>query len=215
MRSSKQLFPIFTAVAMLVAAEAHAAKVDMKDPRRALGREDDIRVDAQLFQDQVASSAPLNVTYQVQNLTNAPIAIADKVVGVTYDEDARTITMSIGAEIPEETMPHLVVIAPGMKKTMTASGVFNVALSNSRFAPTPQYVQVRVNVLRDLTPFRDLIVKSTQATAPVALPNALFDTWLDASDTILCNAVPVRWSAAGGKDRLPSAEQRMPAVGTW
>lgn len=215
MKSSKQLFPIFTAIAMLVAAEAHAAKVDMKDPRRALGREDDIRVDAQLFQEQVASSTPLNVTYQVQNLTNAPIAIADKVVSVSYDEDARTITMSIGAEIPEETMPHLVVIPPGTKKTMTAGGVFNVAVANTRLAPVPQYVQVRVNVLRDLTAFRDLILQSSQATAPVTLPSALFDTWLDANDTILCNAVPVRWSATPGKNSLPSAEQRMPAVGTW
>ena len=215
MKSSKQLIPLFAAATFVFAVTAQAARIDMKDPRRALGREDDIRVDCEMTQDTISRSGPISVTYRVENLTNAPIAIADKVVSVSYDEDARTITMSIGAEIPEETMPHLVVIPPGTKKTMTAGGVFNVAVANTRLAPVPQYVQVRVNVLRDLTAFRDLILQSSQATAPVALPSALFDTWLDANDTILCNAVPVRWSATPGKNSLPSAEQRMPAVGTW
>jgi len=215
MKSSKQLIPIFTAVVMLIAAEARAAKVDMKDPRRALGREDDIRVDVQLFQDQISSSTPLNVTYQIQNLTTVPIAIADKVVSVSYDQDERTIMLSIGAEIPADTMPHVVVIPPGMKKTLTAGGVFNVAVANNRFAAAPQYVQVRVNVLRDLTAFRDLIARSSESAAPIPLPNALFDTWLDANDTILCNSIPVRWNGSGSKDKLPTAEQRMPAVGTW
>ena len=205
MKSSKQLVPIFAAAVLLSTAAAHAAHVDMKDPRRALGREDDIRVDAQLFQDAISSSTPVNVTYQVQNLTDEPIAIADKVISVSYDEDSRTITLSVGAEIPEKTMPHLVVIGPGAKKTLTAGGVVNVAVPSTRSSLAPQYFQVRVNVLRDLTAFGDLITRSSQAAAPIPIPAALFDTWIDAVDTILCNSVPVRWSNQAPRN-TPTAE---------
>jgi Flp pilus assembly protein TadG len=213
MKSSRQFIPIFAAAA-LIAATAQAARVDMKDPRRSLGREDDIRVDAQLAQDVVANNAPLTVTYQIQNLTPSPIAIADKVSAVSYDEDSFTITISIGAEVPEETLPHLVVIAPGGKKTLTAGGVFNVPATNVRLGRVPRYAQVRVNLLRDLTAFRDLIAQTARAM-PVALPGTMFDTWLDASDTIFCNPIPVRWNAAGGSKDVPTAEQRSPSVGTW
>ena len=215
MKSSKQFVPIFAVAAILAAASAQAAHVDMKDPRRALGREDDIRVDAQLFQDSVANNSPLNVTYQIQNLTASPIAIADRVASVSYDEDSQTITLSIGAEVPDTNMPHLVVIAPGAKKTLTSGGVFNAPVANSRLARVPQYFQVRVNVLRDLTPFRDLIARQTgQTIASVPLPTALFDKWLDSNDTIECNVIPVRWNAGGGPKDVPTAEQRTPA-GTW
>ena len=217
MKSSKQLVPIFAAATFLVAVTAHAARIDMKDPRRALGREDDIRVDCEMAQDSISRSAPINVTYRIQNLTNAPIAIADKVSSVSYDEDSRTITLSIGAEIPEETVPHLVVIGPGMKKTLTAGGIVSVAIANkgAHSNTTPMYVQVRVNVLRDLAAFRDLITQSDQGTKSVAFPGALFDPWIDATASVFCNSIPVHWSAGAGKDDPPSAEQRLPSSGMW
>src|SRR5213595_2857471 len=96
---SRQFAPFFAAVVFLAAAEAQAAHVDMKDPRRALGREDDIRVDAELFQDIVSPSTPLSVTYQIKNLTESPIAVADKVTAISYDDESQTITLEIGAEI--------------------------------------------------------------------------------------------------------------------
>ena len=211
----RQLIPIFAAASLLITAAAQAARVDMKDPRRSVGREEDIRVDAQIVQDAVSNSAPINVTYQVQNLTQTPIAIADKITSVSYDEDSRTINFSVGAEIPNETMPHLVVIAAGAKKTLTAGGVLSVAIPTARAARGTMYVQVRVNVLRDLTSFRDLIAQSSHAAAPIPIPNTLFDTWIDATDTILCNAIPVRWSNTPQRGDTPTAEQRTPSVGTW
>jgi len=215
MKSSKQLIPIFAATAfLLTAAAAQAARVDMKDPRRAVGREEDIRIDAEIFQDAVSNSAPINITYQVQNLTESPIAIADKTVAVSYDEDSRTITLSVGDEIPQETLPHLVVIAPHTKKTLGAGGVLNVAIPAQRVSRAAMYVQVRVNVLRDLRPFQDLMARS-HSSASVPIPSALFDTWIDATDTILCNAIPVRWEGGPSKGGTPTAEQRTPSVGTW
>src|SRR5215212_7819657 len=96
--------------ALLITTAAHAAKVDMKDPRRAVGREDDVRVDAELAQDTVASPAKVGVTYQIQNLTQSAIAIADKISEASYDADTQTITVAFGAEVPDgATMPHLVI----------------------------------------------------------------------------------------------------------
>src|SRR6266496_131699 len=98
MQSSK---PFFAAVivATIGAGAASAAHVDFKDPRRALGREGNVRIDAELAQDMVSSNSPLNVTYQVENLTNSTIAIADKVGDAAFDMDSRTITLAIGAEV--------------------------------------------------------------------------------------------------------------------
>src|ERR1051326_1747886 len=125
MKSSKQLVPFFAATLLLTVATAQAARVDMKDPRRSVGREENIRVDAELFQDAVSNSSPINITYQVQNLTDVPVAIADKSVVVSFDDEERTITLSVGDEIPQETMPHLVIIPPHTKKTLTAGGVLS------------------------------------------------------------------------------------------
>ena len=110
MRSSKAVAPIFTAM-ILVGAAAQAAHIDMKDPRRALGREDDVRVDAQLLRDTVSSSSPISVTYRVQNLSSGWIALADKVATTDFDAETRTITVAIGAEVPKDgVLPHGTVI---------------------------------------------------------------------------------------------------------
>jgi hypothetical protein len=52
--------------------------------------------------------------YQIQNLTSQPIAVADKLCDITYDSDSRTITLTVGSEVPKGgEMPHLTVIGPG------------------------------------------------------------------------------------------------------
>src|SRR5216117_1018966 len=104
--------PWAVALAVLITTTAiQAAKVDMRDPRRAVGREDDVRVDAELSQEAVSAHAKVGVTFQIQNLTPAPIALADKISDTTYDSETQTITISFGAEVPDgANMPHLVVI---------------------------------------------------------------------------------------------------------
>jgi hypothetical protein len=163
----------------------------MKDPRRAVGREGDIRVDAVLSQETLTANSSLGVTYQVENRTNATIAIADKIVDVTYDSDERTVTFAIGSEVPQATMPHLVTIAPGQKRVLQAGGLVRVAVSRERspFRGTPQLVQIKVNVLRDVQPFAHVA-----AAQPIS--DALFDRWVDTNDAIQLNPVPVHWREA-------------------
>jgi hypothetical protein len=195
MRFSKPFVP---AVALtLIAGVSLAARVDLKDPRRALGREDNIRVDAQITPETISSSAPLNVTYQVENLTQAPIAVADKVIDMSYDDDSRTITLALGAEVPTgSAMPHLVVIAPGEKRVFSRGTLVRVVMSSVRapWTAVPQFVQIKVSVLRDVMPFAALIEQQRRSTTPPALPNEMFDRWVESTASVYLNAIPVRWT---------------------
>ena len=193
MRFSKPFVP---AVALTLVGAAFAARVDLKDPRTALGREDNIRVDAQLAQDSISSNAPLNVTYQVENLTQSPIALADKVTDTSYDDDSRTITLALGAEIPTgSTMPHLVVIASGEKRVFRSGALVHIVLPSVRtpWTAVPQFVQIKVNVLRDVRPFAALIEQQRRSATAPALPNGMFDRWVESTGAVYLNAIPVRW----------------------
>lgn len=195
----KQGFLAFAASTILSAAAAYAGDgIDMNEPRRALGREDDIRVDAQLVRDTVSAGTPVAITYQIQNFTDEPIAIADKISDASYDDDTRTITLSVGAEVPDDgAMPHMVTIAAGDKKTLRASALpalSAVALRGS-YASGPRFVQVKVTILRDTAPFSAIVERQT-------LSDALFDRWLEATDTIFLNTLPVHWVPS----TLPTAD---------
>jgi hypothetical protein len=212
MKSSR----LFAVLVALYTTVSYAANVDMKDPKRALGREDNIRVDAQLFDDKVASNAPISVIYQVQNLSQNFIAIADKVCDSTYDPDSRTIVVSIGAEVPANTtMPHLVTIAPGEKKVLKAGTTAHVLIAGVRspFRAEPRYVQIKVNILRDAKLFQPLIDAQNRAPqTPVPLADKLFDSWLDTNDAIDLNAIPVQWTGRGAS-AVTEADQSTPGDG--
>lgn len=197
MKSSK-LFA--AAVLSFVAVAGRAANsIDMTDPRRALARDDDVRIDAVLVEDTVSSGSPVGVTYQVENLSSHSIAIADKVCDISYDIDSRTITLSFGSDVPKDgQMPHLTLIAPGQKKTLTGGAILHVAAASttrSVFASIPQYVEIAVNVLREVAPFEQLIAEQDHAARALSLTDKQFDQWLESNDTILLNAIPVHYSA--------------------
>jgi hypothetical protein len=196
MKSSSRI-AVAVAVFLLISSTANAAGVDFKDPRRALGREDDIRVDAQMLQETLSPGSAISVTYQVENLTSAPIAIADKVAGASFDPDSLTITVSIGAEIPEGTaMPHLTTIPPGQKRAFRIGAAAQVLVANARspWARVPRFVQIVVNVLHDLKPFANLIDQQAKSAVAPPLPNDLFDTWVASVSSVELNVLPVRWS---------------------
>jgi hypothetical protein len=216
MKDSRLLVLLIAVITLLHTAAANAGGVDMKDPRRALALEDDVRIDAQITQDEVFSGSPVNVTYQVQNLAGVPVAVADKICDTSYDADSQTITVSIGSEIPSGTiMPHLAIIKPGEKRTFSTGATVHIALpsgARSPFVAYPRYVQVKVNVLRDLTPFATLIDQQQKlATGGPAMSDQLFDTWIESNDAIFLNAIPVRWKANQRSLTDNSADMARPA----
>jgi hypothetical protein len=187
---------VVVAATLLTSAVVRAAHVDFKDPRRALGREDNIKVDAEMVQDTISAGAPISIVVQIENLTSSPIAIADKIADATYDPDSQTISMTVGAEIPQETMPHLMIVAPGRSCTFrtAASAKFLVANDRGPFAQLPHSVQITVNVLRDISPFAALIEQQAHSAVPAVLPNDLFDKWVASVASVDLNELPVRWS---------------------
>lgn len=193
MKSSKLLFALIAAIALIHAAAASAATTaDMDDPRRVVGRENDVRIDAWLVQDTVSPGAPVGVTWQIQNFSSSPVAVADKIAAASYDSDSATITLSIGSEVPEEgKMPHVVLIAPGEKKVFSA-GATPMYNPNAMKAGVnaPRFVQVKVTVLRNLAPFDKLRGGQT-------LSDAQFEKWFESNDTIFLNTVPVRFAPRG------------------
>jgi hypothetical protein len=200
-KPSKLFYALLATIALLHTAAATAESIDMNDPRRAVGREDDVRIDAQLVQDTVSPGTPIGLTYQIENFSASPVALADKVITASYDADTSTITVSIGSETPQDKMPHLVTIAPGEKKLLRAGVTPVLSLSAARATfSAPRYVQVRVSILRDLAPFAKL-------AAAQSIPDELFDKWFESNDTISLNAVPVRFSARRNVTGFVSAEE--------
>jgi len=213
MRFSK---PFFAAVAAIWigASAAMAAHVDFKDPRRALGREGDVRVDAELAQDTISQTSPINITYQIENLSQAPVAVADKIFDTNFDADSRTITFSVGSEVPPgPNMPHLVVIRPGEKRVLSGGALVHVVTPNIRtpWTAIPRYVQIQVTLLRDVTPFQKLIEQQSKTAVPVPLPNDMFDRWVESSESVLLNTIPVYWK---NENRRGTAESDQPLSGT-
>jgi hypothetical protein len=203
---------VVVAVTLLSSAAARAAQVDFKDPRRALGREDDIKVDAEMVQDTLSPGTSIGITYQVENLTSSPIAIADKVTNASFDSDSQTITVSIGAEIPQgSAMPHLTTIAPGQKRSFRAGAIAQVVVPNLHgpWAHVPRSVQIIVNVLRDVGPFAKLIAMQANSSTAPPLPNDLFDAWVGSVSSVELNALPVHWTDAR---RVPTAESSRPSM---
>ncbi|HEX7705257.1 MAG TPA: hypothetical protein VF701_02265, partial [Thermoanaerobaculia bacterium] len=179
--------------ALSVTSAATAESIDMDDPRRALGRQDDIRVDAQILSETVSPGAPIAVTCQIQNLTSYPVAVADRVAAATYDSETRTITLSLGSEVPADgNLPRLVTIEPGEKLVFRAAATAAFGAAGARpGVAEPRYVQVKVSILRNLVPFHALI--ANQSRGPQTLSDELFDSWFESKDTIFLNTVPVHF----------------------
>lgn len=195
----------FTLPFVFAAATLNADGIDMDDPRRALGREGDVRIDAQLVRDTVTPGVAIGITYQIHNLSDSSVAVAAKVADASYDEESRTITLAVGTEVPPDTMPQMTVIAPGEKKVLQAGATPSLRASAVRtaFASIPRYVQVKVAILRDLRPFAKLI-ETQDGRTKHRLSDELFDQWFESNDTIFLNAVPVRYAPVNA----PNASER-------
>jgi hypothetical protein len=203
-KSSRLFFALLSATTLIYCAAATAAgTIDMNDPRRTVGREDDVRIDAQLVQDTVSPGSAVAVMWQLENLSTAPVAVADRIAAATYDTDTKTITLAIGSEVPQDgKMPHTVIVAPGEKKLFRAGAVpvLSAVATRSSFSP-PRYVQVKVSILRDPAPFEKMRPEQV-------LPDELFEQWFESNDSIFLNAVPVRFSPRQTSNSFAGADQR-------
>lgn len=186
-----------SALLILLTACASAPPVDMGEPRRIVGNENKVRVDAQVTGEEASAGATLPITYEVTNQRDTPIAIADIVSDTNYDSESNTFTVNIGSEVPgNETLPRLVMIAPGEKKTFTTAARMKYIMPR-RSPSDPRYnmpaeFRLRVNFLGDVEPFRQLIGIRETMVADAKLADELFPLWLEKNEVLYTNTIPMR-----------------------
>ena len=200
--NAQRTLVVIAATTVIHVSAAAAAAIDMDDPRRALGSEGAVRIDAQILQETVSPGSSIGVTYQIVNGSDTPVAIADRMATASYDADTRTITLAIGAEVPDDgKMPLVTIIQPGETKVFSVGATPRLSGAVVRTAGgAPRLVQVKVSILRDLGPFELLIERTSGPTGPT-LSDEQFDSWFESNDTIFLNTVPVRYAPRGTSAR--------------
>ncbi|HEX6087256.1 MAG TPA: hypothetical protein VF266_22185 [Thermoanaerobaculia bacterium] len=186
--------PLF---ALLFAAACSSNTVDMSEPRRVVGTESAVRIDAQIT-DEVRPGSPVAITYQITNQRPEAIAVADMIPETTWDDDTRTLTVGIGSEVPgESTLPRLIRIGPGESKSFTTTARINriiPARSADPRAVTRTLLRLKVNFLGDTEPFAELLDIPEKMVVDSKRADELFSVWLERNEVVYTNAVPVKLS---------------------
>jgi hypothetical protein len=183
---------------LLLLAGCATQTVNMAEPRRIVGTESSVRVDAQVMAEEVGPGGQIAINYEITNNRPDPIAIAELVPDTSYDQESHTFTVQIGSEVPgNQLLPRLVEIGPGEKKSFSTAARFHFVLpaGSDIKAPPPAGLRLKVNFLDDVTPFRELIGISERAVADSQLADRLFPLWLERNEIVYTNSVPVRLTA--------------------
>jgi hypothetical protein len=203
--ASRWLFAV--TILAFAAGCASTKPVNLKEPRRVVGTENDVRIDAQIDADRLSPSQTINLKYDIMNRRPLPIAIADILPESSYDPETRTVTIGIGTEVPgEQYLPRLVVIAPGETKTFVTTARITILIpagAPNPFIAYPNALRVKVNFLGDTAPFAQLISLQEHAVKDPQLAADLFPKWLERNETVVTGTVPMRWAAAV-EDNAPS-----------
>lgn len=184
------------AVLLLTAACATTKPVNMKESRRVVGTENDVRVDAEIFSDKLTMSTTIPLKYDITNERAEAIAVADLVPEASYDPDTQTVTVSIGSEVPGvQLLPRLISIGPGEKKSFSTSARVSIVVGRT-VTPTmrfPNALRLKVSFLSETAPFRQLIAIPERGVYDPKLADELFPKWLEKNETVYTNALPMRW----------------------
>lgn len=181
----------------------------MSEPRRVVGTESSVRVDAEIGE-AARAGAPVPITYEITNQRATAIAVADILPETSFDRETGTITVSIGSEVPGTTiLPRLVRIGPGEKKSFTASANMMRVL---RPDASP-LLRLKVNFLGDTAPFAELIGIPEKGIADAKRADELFPLWIEKNEVLFTNAVPVAVKPGASPVPEGDASQRGPRRG--
>jgi hypothetical protein len=191
--------------------------INMKEPRRMVGTENNVRVDAEIYGEDMIQGSSLAIKYEITNQRATPILIADLIAQSNYDPDTRTVTIDIGSEIPgEELLPRLIAIPSGERRTFNTGAHISIRLPpNSPWTPKPRALQLRVNFLGDPAPFQKLVDIPERAVHDKKLADELFPIWVERTETVTTNALPMRWQGPrpSGFEDTPAPARRRRAPG--
>ncbi|HEV7485365.1 MAG TPA: hypothetical protein VGQ65_06750 [Thermoanaerobaculia bacterium] len=217
-RSASALMLLLAASCNSTTAPAPATtpgKINLKQARRMVGTENDVRVDAEINGEEMRQGVSIAIKYEVTNQRSTPILIADLIAQSNYDPDTRTVTIDVGSEIPgEEFLPRLISIPSGERRTFTIGANINVhAPMSSPWTPKPRALQLRVNFLGDPAPFAMLVGIPERAVRDKKLADELFPKWVERNETVTTNALPMRWQGSASSamdDNGPARRRRGP-----
>jgi hypothetical protein len=186
----------FVALLFLAVGCATVPPVNMNAPRRVVGTESAVRIDAEVVGEELRAGVPLPITYEITNQRSEQIAIADIVPETTYDAESNTVTINIGSEVPGATLlPRLIAIAPGEKKifstTARVAGLFRPTANPARLPSLS--LRIKVNFLGDTTGFDDLVAMTEKAVADAKRADEVFTAWLERNEAVYTNSIPMRW----------------------
>src|SRR5436853_7865334 len=72
--------------------------INMKEARRMVGTENNVRVDAEIYGEEMIQGTSISIKYEITNQRATPILIADLIAQSNYDPETRTATIDVGAE---------------------------------------------------------------------------------------------------------------------
>lgn len=193
----KRLAPV-AVLSLLFAAGCASTKVDMKEPRRLVATDNDVRIDAQVRGEMLAPSTQIPIDYDITNNRNSPIAVAELIPESTYDGETQTVTVTLGSEVPgQQFLPRLALIKPGERKSFSALARISLPVTEMVSAsPLHQYpnaLRLRLNFLGDAKGFEKLIGISERVVHDPALAAELFPKWVEQNESVITNILPMRW----------------------
>ena len=186
--------------------------VESTEARRAVGTENGVRLDVELYSETLRTNLSLPLKYDITNNRNQTILVADLIPEGSYDSDTHTVTVNLGTEIPgEQFLPRLIPIRPGERKTFnTAARVVIATGPGTPWTPKPNGVRIRLNFLDDTSTFSQLIDIKEKAVHDPQLAAALFQKWVENNETVVTNTLPMRWQgvAMGETPETPPSRPR-------
>ena len=181
---------------LLVGCASSSPTVDMKEPRRVVGTESDVRVDAEVYGDSITSGGSVAVKYAVTNLRSGMIAIADLLPETTYDPETQMVTVEIGTEVPgDQFLPRLILVKPGEKKSFATNAriMFISSQNPLNRSAIPRALRLKVNFLNETQPFVKLIDIPEKAVHDPQLAADLFPKWVDRNESVITSSLPMHW----------------------
>ena len=172
------------------------AGVDFDDHYRFAGTQAGVRVDAQIVGS--ASDLPLRLVYEVENHRSEEIAIVTDASMSSYDPLSRTVTVSLGAEVPEGEHVQVTRIRPGERRTFTAIAHRTGSTTRMGTSGTARFVRLQLTYLRNLTRFEVIAGEGSQANIQVS--EAVLPAWLETNERLMTNTLPL---GGGSRARMP------------
>ncbi len=194
---------VVSLASLLIGCASSAPTVDMKEPRRVVGTESDVRVDAEVYGDSITSGGAVVFKYDVTNQRSAMIAVADLVPETSYDPETQIVTVNIGTEIPgDQFLPRLILIKPGEKKSFATSArmMFISAQNPLNRAAIPRALRLKLNFLNETQPFVKLIEIPDKAVHDPQLAAELFPKWVDRNESVVTSSLPMHWGVRDAND---------------